>query len=547
MTIQIQLLGRPIIEVDGERRTLAGRKPWALLAFLLLESTGPSRRELADRAWPAADDPLAAVRWALLQVRRAIAPALVEEVDGRLAITDRTTFEVDVDTLLSGRTEPERVDVLVGGELLEGFAFDDAPDLERWLTLQRSRLRSASAETLLWAATILAPTDPSRAGVLAERAATLDPFDDAVHELIVDCHVRQGDRQAARAYLRDVRRLYRAELDEDPPATIARPLGRALGPRRRAERVPGPTLPGSVEARVLLDLARIRLDAGDYDAAVGLGRRAVSDAAASGDESLEARATVDLATTLAHTIRGGDREAETLLRSALQLAHALGDRQLAAEVEREIGYLHFLGADYGAAEAALGRSIALGTEIGDRLAVGRARTILGACRSDRADFTVAETTLRSALEELAAAEDEHWYAYAMSFLSRLQIRTGRPDLGVASATSSITNARNSGWFAFLPWPMAMLAESQFGSGEIKAATDTFREAYALAREIDDPCWPMRSHARSTIRAGWLSPCAGWPSSPNTRATLPEPSRSSRTACDVPGHSRVSTRGRRPSS
>ena len=376
------------------------------------------------------------------------------------------------------------------GSSWKDFGFDDAPDLDRWLTLQRSRLRSASAETLIWAATILAPTDPGRAGVLAERAAALDPFDDAVHELIVDCHVRQGDRPGARAYLQRVRQLYREELREEAPATIARPLERALGPLDGADpaRVSGPTLPGTVEARVLLDLARVRLDAGDYDSAIGLGRRAVADAAQSGDGLLEARATVDLATTLAHTIRGREREAETLLRTALQLAHALDDRQLASDVEREIGYLHFLAADYGAAEAALGRAIALGIEVGDRLAVGRARTILGACQSDRADFTVAERTLRTAIEELAEVEDERWYAYAMSFLARLQIRTGRSTQGGASAASSIANARQSGWFALLPWPMAMLAESQLQTGEIRAASDTFGEAYALAREIDDPCW-----------------------------------------------------------
>jgi DNA-binding SARP family transcriptional activator len=201
MTIRIQLLGHPLIEIDGKRRPLAGRKPWALLAFLLLESNPPSRRELAERLWPEADDPLRAVRWALLQVRRAIAPALVEEVDGRLGIADRASFDVDADLLVSGRAEAADVDSLVGGELLEGFVFDEVPDLDRWLTLQRSRLRSASAETLLWGATVLATNDPVRAGALAERAATLDPFDDAVHELIVDCHVRQGDRRGARAYV----------------------------------------------------------------------------------------------------------------------------------------------------------------------------------------------------------------------------------------------------------------------------------------------------------------------------------------------------------
>jgi DNA-binding SARP family transcriptional activator len=490
VTIRIQLLGRPLIEVDGERRRLAGRKPWALLAFLLLESTGPSRRELADRAWPEADDPLAAVRWALLQVRRAIAPALVQEVDGRFTISDRATFEVDVDALVSGRADPTNVDVLVGGELLEGFAFDEAPDLDRWLTLQRSRLRSASAETLLWAATVLAPTEPGRAGVLAERAATLDPFDDAVHELIVDCHVRQGDRRGASAYVERVAHLYRTELGIDAPSTIARPLERAAGSRGRSGSgsLPGPALAGAVEARVLLDLARVRLEAGDYGSAVGLGRRAAADAAESGDLALEARATVELGTTLAHTIRGHDREAQVLLRSALQLARALGDRKLAAEVERETGYLHFLAADYGAAEAALGRAIVLGTEIGDRIEIGRALTILGACQSDRADFAAAETTLRSAIEELAAAGDARWPAYALSFQARLEIRTGRADLGVTSASAAVANARSSGWQSLLPWPLAILGESQLETGQTRSASRTFDEAYALAREIDDPCW-----------------------------------------------------------
>lgn len=59
-------------------------------------------------------------------MRRAIAPALVEEVDGRLRIANRASFDVDADALVSGRAEPADVDALVGGELLEGFVFDDA-------------------------------------------------------------------------------------------------------------------------------------------------------------------------------------------------------------------------------------------------------------------------------------------------------------------------------------------------------------------------------------------------------------------------------------
>lgn len=74
MSLSIRLLGRPTIAEateHGERpRVLAGQKPWALLAYLLLSAKGATRRELAETLWPEAEDPLAAARWSILQVRR---------------------------------------------------------------------------------------------------------------------------------------------------------------------------------------------------------------------------------------------------------------------------------------------------------------------------------------------------------------------------------------------------------------------------------------------------------------------------------------------
>ena len=83
MALDLQLLGQPAITRDGLPVSLSGRKPWGLLAFLLLEPH-PTRREVASRLVPEANDPLAALRWLLHQVRRAIEPeGTIVELDGR--------------------------------------------------------------------------------------------------------------------------------------------------------------------------------------------------------------------------------------------------------------------------------------------------------------------------------------------------------------------------------------------------------------------------------------------------------------------------------
>ena len=74
MPVRIRLLGRPSLERDGSTTRLDGRKTWALLAFVILESPAPTRRSIAERLWAEADDPLGAMRWTLSQVRKALAP-----------------------------------------------------------------------------------------------------------------------------------------------------------------------------------------------------------------------------------------------------------------------------------------------------------------------------------------------------------------------------------------------------------------------------------------------------------------------------------------
>lgn len=477
MATRIRLLGPPTIEVDGETRVLPGRKPWAVLAYLLLEEQRPTRSHLTEQLWQEADDPLAALRWALHQVRRAVAPGTLRDEDGRLALTLSAPVSVDAAAVLAGDLDVAAAETLASADLLEGVEFDDCPDFGGWLAVQRARTRSAVAESLRWAAALLAASDPARAAGLAQRAASFDPFDDSVHALVVDCLVRGGDRRAAREYTEHVRTLYRQELSQPLPEPVEAPLAE-----------PDPAGLEVADPWPLIELARARLPAGDYAGAIEVGRRAVRAAAIAGDPRAEGEAALELASVLIHSVRGRDHEAHALLRRALELAVVVGDGRMSLAAEQEIGYLHFLEADYGAAEAALGRAVALADDVGERAAAGRALTILGACRSDRTDYGAAASALADALERLRAGGDQRWPAFARSFLARVELRAGAIDRARSLAEQSTDETRRVGWVSLLPWPMAMLGEAQLAGGDVRKASRTFGEAHVLGQEIGDPCW-----------------------------------------------------------
>ncbi|HXJ62463.1 MAG TPA: SARP family transcriptional regulator, partial [Actinomycetota bacterium] len=131
MALRVRLVGPPGLARDDGSPVLRGRTTWGLLAYLLLEPGPPTRRDLAVRLWPEADDPLAALRWTLLQVRRVLVPeAEIAERNHRLELLDDGSVSVDAVRILSGTWEPDDEGSPLSGELLEGFSFDDAPAFE---------------------------------------------------------------------------------------------------------------------------------------------------------------------------------------------------------------------------------------------------------------------------------------------------------------------------------------------------------------------------------------------------------------------------------
>ena len=478
MRLAIGLLGRPTIDLDGERRTLAGNKTWALLARIAVGSA-TTRRGSAAMLWPEADDPLAACRWTILQVRRAIEPAAtLADLDGEVRLTSLDGADVDVDVLVlhAGLTPIDGLED-VGGVLLEGVDLRDAPEFEDWLVRERTRASSALGATLRWAAAVTATTDLARGIGFARRAIELDPYDDAAHEALVRLLAAAGDRTEAKDHVRRYERRYRDDLGIDLPEVIRRGLDR--------QRPVGAPAPGAAAAEALLEVARSRAAGGDYAGAIDASRRA--EAAAAGLPALEAQALLQLGGILVHSVRGRDREAVGLLDRALELAVAAGDEVVAAEAEREIAWVQFLGASYGAAEGILHRSITRSEAVGDAVGAARALVVLGACLSDRADYDHAGATLEDAIDRLRALGDR-WEAFALSFLARVRLLTGLYAEAKALGDRAVARCQETGWLSLVPWPMVVATEAAMRIAPGPEHDAMFDRAYALSCEIGDPCW-----------------------------------------------------------
>ncbi len=481
MALRVRLLGRPVLERDGNPRRLEGRKTWALLSYLLLEERAPTRRELAERLWSDADDPLGAERWALSQVRKALEPgAEIVGRDGRLSLEPRGQMFVDATSLLRGDWDEESIEDLVGGELLDGMTFDEAPSFDDWLTIQRVRIATAASEALRWAATLLSHREPDRALAIAERALRGEPFDDALHELVVDIHVAKGERERARSYLEHVRRRYRDELHIEAPASMARPL------ERPARSVAEPLLRLDVQARALLETAEVRFKAGDYAGAREIALRAAREAAVSGDRALEARALICGSKNYTAGGVGTSKEWTGLLQHALRLASELGDRSAMAEIECERGRISAIEGRYGAAEAAFRRTLRQAEEIGDTKLVGWARAMLGLCHADRCDFASAEEELRTALPEAG------WSPYLMAALGRVLVSTARVDEGKAFADAAVARAEREGLLAPLPWALIQAGEARLIEGDREGAADRFTRALTISTETGNRSWQALS-------------------------------------------------------
>ena len=222
--------GLDLVGRDGARLSIASQpKRLALLAYLAAGPEGRFRRRdsLTGIFWPDAEPDSArhSLRQALYVLRREVGSETIRTrgdgevgIDPALLTCDAARYE----TLARAGRPAEAMDHF-GGDLLPGFYVDDAPEFERWLEVERLRLRRLAAR-LCWDLSDEARMsgDSATAVRRAREAAELDPFDESALHRLIELLDEVGDRAGAvSSFEHFARRLADEYAVEPSPETLA--------------------------------------------------------------------------------------------------------------------------------------------------------------------------------------------------------------------------------------------------------------------------------------------------------------------------------------
>jgi DNA-binding SARP family transcriptional activator len=474
----IQLLGVPCVLKAGLAATsIRGHKAWGLLTYLALHPGAVARQRLAGLLFEDALDPLAALRWNLRELRRALGDSTLR--GDVISFPHEQVAGVDIAVLARGRWSEALPLAGLGRDLLEGLGFSSSPSFDAWLQSERRRMQATSQAVLREAALVqLAGGTPAEAVDLAYRLVGMNPLDENAHVLLVRCLAAAGDGLAAASRAAACRELFIRELGVAP--------GPALADALRTVTATPTALPavGRVGAMAQLEAGEAAIGAGVLEAGLQCLRRAMVDADGTGDPVLRTRVRVALGGALVHAARGRDEEGAAALHEALAIGREAAPA-LAAAACRELGYVEFLGGRYQRALAWMTQAEPLaGDDLAER---ARIATVQGSILSDTAYYAAAMDMLRQAVAWAIEAGEPKQTIYAESMLGRALMLRGEVDAAQSVLEVAVEKARRL-WTAFLPWPLSFQAETDLISGRLELAAERFEHAFALGCQLGDPCW-----------------------------------------------------------
>jgi DNA-binding SARP family transcriptional activator len=474
----IQLLGPPRVLRDGDvAAPLRGHKAWGLLAYLVLNPQGVSRHQLAALLFEEAEDPLAALRWNLSELRRVLGETTLR--GDVIALPRELTARVDVTVLSRGHWSEALLLPGLGRDLLDGLHFESSASFSVWLHAERRHVQGTTQAVLREAALArLAADAPAEAASIASRLVSLDPLDENFQVLLVRCLAAAGDGVGAARQVAACRALFARELGAEPSPALTDALHTVTSSSTAR--------PAAGRAGVLaqLEAGEAAIGAGVLDAGLQCLRRAIADADTVGDPALRVRARVALGGALVHSARGRDEEGAAALHEALAIGRDAAP-VLAAAACRELGYVEFLGGRYERALSWLAQAEPLAAE--DPAERARIATVQGSILSDTAHYPLAMQRLQLAADQAREAGDRKQAIYAESMLGRALVLCGDFDTATPLLDHAVDESRRL-WTAFLPWPLSFRAEIDLARGHVDVASERFEHAFALGCQLGDPCW-----------------------------------------------------------
>jgi DNA-binding SARP family transcriptional activator len=206
-SLRLELLGGATLRGIGLRHSLE-RKTAALLALLALEGE-ITRSKIAGMLWSDTDEERARgnLRQCLHRLKKLIGSDLINPGE-RMSLNAK--LEVDTLTLESRAFLGDDTGLIaVRGEILEGLDFEDCPELDDWLLVQRERWRTARVGAYRRA---LQHLDASQALEWAQEWVNLEPLSEEAHRAVARVYFKRGNRALALQTILDLQSLLEREL-----------------------------------------------------------------------------------------------------------------------------------------------------------------------------------------------------------------------------------------------------------------------------------------------------------------------------------------------
>lgn len=114
--------------------------------------------------------------------------------------------------------------------------------------------------------------------------------------------------------------------------------------------------------------------------------------------------------------------------------------------------------------------------------------VQGMNRSDMGDYAGAFTVLRGSVQHAERCGDRRQTAFSLSLIARAQLLRGETNEAMCALDRALGLVEAERWLAFLPFPEALRGEVDLQQGDMERAAERFERAFALACELQDPCW-----------------------------------------------------------
>jgi DNA-binding SARP family transcriptional activator len=220
------LMGLPSIEENGCTLMVPRRQARALCYYLAANEQAVARGHLMNLFWPdiAEDVARRSLSRLLSQTRSLLPDGRALQAVGDAVALCRQSMWADVSRfteLYSKRellaVEREEIVALYRGPFLDGFALDQNPEFELWVSRERSCWEQRYLQTLLFLTDYYSAAGEYQAAIInAQRYLALDNLAEEVHRRLISLLALTGNSGAARRQFEACRQALHSELKVEP-------------------------------------------------------------------------------------------------------------------------------------------------------------------------------------------------------------------------------------------------------------------------------------------------------------------------------------------